>query len=169
MDHGGSSKNHGGFPTRHYSERYYMDNGVIFCGNVTADPTIRYTDGGIPVTSFDIAVNRRWTDPQSQEQREDTMFVGVQCWRQLAENAAESISKGQRVVITGRMEQNSWEADDGTARSKHRVVAQDVGQSMLFGTTTFTKVDRRKGAGAPAAAETASPSAQAAGDGEEPF
>ena len=153
-----------------------MDNTITLCGNVTNDPTLRYTSGGAPVVSFDIAVNQRWKDAATQEQREKAMFISVQAWRGLAENAAQSVRKGQRVVIQGRLDLNQWEADDGTARSKHRVIASDIASSMMFGTTEFTRVDRR--AAAQIAANTEEPQGEAPPDaqqtpgaqgGEEPF
>lgn len=151
-----------------------MDNCIMECGNVTADPKLRYTDAGTPVVAFDIAINRRWTDPATQTQKEKTTFVEVQCWRQLAENVASSVRKGQRVVVIGWLDQNNWQADDGSARSKLRIVGQDVGASMMFGTTGFERVDRKAiaaNATAPAEEAPASPSeAQAAaGETEEPF
>ncbi len=151
-----------------------MDNALIMCGNVTAEPKLRYTQGGTPVVAFDIAVNRRWTDRETQQQKEAVTFVEVQCWRQLAENVAESVSKGQRVTVTGRLEQNNWTADDGSARSKLRIVGDDVGTSLMFGISEFKRVDRRVSTDAAATAEapaSESPSASAAGapDGEEPF
>lgn len=150
-----------------------MDNCIMECGNVTADPKLRYTDAGTPVVAFDIAINRRWTDPATQAQKEKTTFVEVQCWRQLAENVASSIRKGQRVVVIGWLDQNNWQADDGSARSKLRIVGQDVGASMMFGETSFERVDRKAIAATatPAEEAPASPSeAQAAaGETEEPF
>ena len=120
---------------------------------------------------------RKINDPSAfKEQREKAMFISVQAWRGLAENAAQSVRKGQRVVIQGRLDLNQWEADDGTARSKHRVIASDIASSMMFGTTEFTRVDRR--AAAQIAANTEEPQGEAPPDaqqtpgaqgGEEPF
>ncbi len=150
-----------------------MDNGITLCGNITAEPTLRYTAAGTPVTSFDIAANRRWTDPQSGEVKEKTTFCSVQVWRNLAENLADSCQKGQRVVVTGRLDQNTWEADDGTKRSKLRIVADDVGVSLMFGQASFVKVDRKREAQVAAATteETVveDPTAGEAPPAEEPF
>jgi single-strand DNA-binding protein len=155
-----------------------MDNTLTLCGNATSDPKVRYTEKGLCVVTFDIAVNRNYTDGQGQKQTK-VMFCEVQIWRQLAENVAESIHRGNRVIATGMLDLNSWEADDGTRRSKLRMACQDIGLSLLFGTGTFTKIDRRQTADNTAAIEQAE---AAAGDpsaaappradgegGEEPF
>lgn len=151
-----------------------MDNGLTLCGNVTGDPVLRYTRGNVPVTSFDIAVNRRWNDPATNERKEATTFCSVQVWRGMAENVAMSLKKGQRIIATGRLEQNVWENDAGVRQSQLRMVATDIGHSLMFATTEYTKVDRRNAAAIAQAPEvegapTERPTETAGEGGEEPF
>ena len=94
-----------------------MSNTITICGNLTREPEIRYTKEGQATTQLGVAVNRRWQDKTSGEWQEATSFFDVVCWRDLAENVALSLSKGMRVVVTGRLEQRSWETDDGEHRS----------------------------------------------------
>ena len=118
-----------------------MDNVMIFAGNLTADPTLKYTPTGRVVTNFSIASNRRWSD-QSGATREYVTYIDCQVWGALAENVAEFLKKGQRITVNGIMDQESWQTDSGDKRSRLRLTCQDVGASMMWGTTTFTKVDR---------------------------
>ena len=92
-----------------------------------------------------MAVNRRWQDKSTQEWQESTSFFDVICWRDLAENVALSLSKGMRVVVTGRLEQRSWETDDGQHRSKVEIVADEVGPSLRFATVDVRRTERRQG------------------------
>jgi single-strand DNA-binding protein len=112
-------------------------------GNLTRDPEIRYTREGQPNASFGIAVNRRWQPKGSEEWEESTSFFDVVCWRDLAENVALSLVKGARVVVTGRLEQRTWENEDGDKRSRIELVADDVGASLRFATAEITRTERR--------------------------
>ena len=89
-----------------------------------------------------MAVNRRWQDRTTQEWQEATSFFDVVCWRDLAENVALSLSKGMRVVVSGRIEQRSWETDDGEHRSKVEIVADEIGPSLRFATADVRKTLR---------------------------
>jgi len=111
-------------------------------GNLTRDPEIRYTRDGQATTSLSVAVNRRWQDRTTKEWEESTSFFDIVCWRDLAENAALSLTKGARVVITGHLEQRSWETDDGDTRSKVELVAEEIGASLRFATVDVHKVQR---------------------------
>jgi single-strand DNA-binding protein len=146
-----------------------MDNGMTLCGNITADPTLRYTKTGTPVVSFDMAVNRRWKDQATGEDREKTTFCAVQVWRHLAEHCAESLKKGQRIIATGRLEQNTWENDAGVRQSQLRMVADDLGHSLMFGTTDFTRASKANETAVASApvVEREAPSGE--DPGEEPF
>jgi single-strand DNA-binding protein len=104
---------------------------VTLVGNLTRDPEIRYTHDGQATAILGIAVNRRRKDA-AREREESTSFFDVVCWRELAENVALSLSKGTRVVVTGRLEQRTWESADGSRRSKVEVVADDLGLSLRF-------------------------------------
>ena len=118
-------------------------NSVTLVGNITRDPELRFTPSGQATASFGLAVNRRWQDRQTNEWQEATSFFDVVCWREMAENASESLSRGSRVIVTGRLEQRSWENQEGEKRSKIEVVADDIGPSLRWATATITKNERR--------------------------
>ena len=119
-----------------------IDNSVTVTGNATREPELRYTPSGQSVASFGLAVNRRWQNRQTQEWEESTSFFDVTCWSQLAENAAESVGRGTRVTVTGRLDQRSWENQDGDKRSKVEIVADDVAVSLRWATASVTKNER---------------------------
>src|SRR5438445_1121864 len=121
------------------------DSTVTVVGNVTRDPEIRYTANGAAKASFSVAVSRRWQNRQTTEWEEQTSFFNVVCWREMAENVAESIGKGARVVVTGRLEQRSWETDNGEKRSVVEIIADEVGPSLRWATAHVQKNDRRGG------------------------
>ena len=118
------------------------DNSVTLVGNITRDPELRFTNTGQPTASFGLAVNRRWQNRQTQEWEEAVSFFDVVCWGPLAENTAHSVTKGARVVVTGRLEQRSWETPEGEKRSKVEVVADEIGPSLRWATAVLTKVER---------------------------
>jgi single-strand DNA-binding protein len=111
-------------------------------GNLTRDPEIRYTRDGQATTQLGVAVNRRWQNRETQEWEEATSFFDVICWRDLAENVALSLTKGARVVVTGRLEQRSWETEEGERRTKVEIVADEVGPSLRFATAEVSRVER---------------------------
>jgi single-strand DNA-binding protein len=113
-------------------------------GNLTRDPEIRYTRDGQATTSLGVAVNRRWQNRDSKEWEEATSFFDVVCWRELAENTALSLTKGMRVVVTGRLEQRSWETEEGDRRFKVEIVADEIGASLRFATADVHKVERHQ-------------------------
>jgi single-strand DNA-binding protein len=123
------------------------DNSVTLVGNVTRDPELRYTAGGAAKVAFGLAVNRRWQNRQTQEWEEQVSFFNVVAWREMAENVAESISKGSRVVVTGRLEQRSWETENGEKRTVVEVNADDIGPSLrvIWATAQITRNERRGG------------------------
>jgi single-strand DNA-binding protein len=121
------------------------DNTITVIGNVTRDPELRFAASGNPQVTFGLAVNRRWQNRQTQEWDESTSFFDIVCWGSLAENCADSIGKGTRVLVTGRLEQRSWETQDGEKRSKIEVVADEVGPSLRWATARVEKSDRRGG------------------------
>jgi single-strand DNA-binding protein len=130
-----------------------MSNGnhVSITGNLTRDPELRFTPSGQATATFGVAVNRRWQNRQSQEWEEATSYFDVVCWGQLAENTAQSLTKGARVVVTGRLDQRSWENQEGERRSKVEITADEVAPSLRWATMTITKNERRapEGAGYP--------------------
>ena len=103
---------------------------------------MRYTPSGVSKVSFGVAVNRSWRNQQTQEWDEQTSFFNVVAWRQLAENVGASLAKGSRVVVTGRLEQRSWETEQGEKRSIVEIVADDVSASLRFATAEVHKVER---------------------------
>lgn len=122
-----------------------IDNTVTITGNATREPELRFTPSGQAVASFGLAVNRRWQNRQTQEWEEATSFIDVTAWAQLAENAAESVGRGTRVTVTGRLDQRSWETQEGDKRSKVEVVADDIAISLRWATATVQKNERRDG------------------------
>ncbi len=123
-----------------------IDNNVTITGNATREPELRWTPSGQAVANFGVAVNRRWQNRQTQEWEEAVSFFDVTAWAQLAENTAESISKGSRVTVTGRLDQRSWETQDGDKRSKVEIVADDVAVSLRWATAEVMKNERPDGA-----------------------
>ena len=121
------------------------DSTVTIVGNLTRDPEIRYTTGGAAKASFGMAVSRRWQNRQSNEWEEQTSFFNVVCWREMAENVSESLAKGSRVVVSGRLEQRSWETENGEKRSVVEVVADEIGPSLRWATAAITRNERRGG------------------------
>ncbi|HUQ40499.1 MAG TPA: single-stranded DNA-binding protein [Acidimicrobiales bacterium] len=118
-------------------------NSVTLVGNVTRDPELRFTPSGQAVATFGLAVNRRWQNRQTQEWEEAVSFFDVVCWAEMAENVSESLGKGSRVFVTGRLDQRSFETKEGEKRSKVEVVAEEVGPSLRWATAEIKKNDRR--------------------------
>ena len=129
-----------------------MSNGnhVSIVGNLTRDPELRFTPTGQATATFGVAVNRRWQNRQTNEWEEATSFFDVVCWRELAENAAQSLSKGTRVVVSGRLDQRSWETSEHERRSKIEITADEVAPSLRYATVQITRNERRSPDGAPA-------------------
>ena len=119
-----------------------MTNQITIVGNLTRSPKLRFLPSGAAVVNFGVASNRRWMNKQTSEWTEEVAFFDVVCWRDLAENVAESLDKGARVVIQGRMEQRSWETDNGEKRYKMEVVADEIGPSLRWATAQVSKNER---------------------------
>jgi single-strand DNA-binding protein len=118
-------------------------NTTTITGNLTREPEIRYLRDGQATAQLGVAVNRRWQDRTTQEWQESTSFFDVTCWRDLAENVALSLTKGMRVVVTGRLEQRTWETEEGEHRSKVEITADEVGPSLRFATCDVQRTERR--------------------------
>src|SRR5436309_14570041 len=134
-----------------------MSNQVTVVGNLTREPELRYTPSGAAVAKFGLAVNRSYTN-RNGEKVEDTSFFNVNAWRQLAENVAESLSTGIRVIVSGRLQSRSWETEDGQKRTVVEIEADEVGPSLRWATAQVTKASRG-GPGEWAAADTTSETA----------
>ncbi|MBX3314650.1 MAG: single-stranded DNA-binding protein [Actinobacteria bacterium] len=147
------------------------DNTVTLVGNVTRDPELRYTPNGQTLASFGLAVNRRWQNRQTQEWEEQVSFFDIKAWAGLAENVAESIQRGTRVIVTGRLEQRSWETDNGEKRSKVEVVADEIAPSLRWATAQVQKIERSDGQARSSSSGGGRPIANEPTpyDGEEPF
>jgi single-strand DNA-binding protein len=117
-------------------------NSITVVGNLTRDPEMRYTASGVSTATFGVAVNRSWRNQQTNEWEERTSFFNIVCWRGLAENVAASLKKGTRIVATGRLEQRSWETEQGEKRSVVEIVADDVAPSLLFATAEVHRIER---------------------------
>ena len=118
-----------------------MTSTTTVVGNLTRDPEIRYTRDGQASVQLGVAVNRRWQDKTGQWE-EASSFFDVVCWRELAENAAMTLTKGMRVMVAGRLEQRSWETELGERRTKVEIVADEVGPSLRFATAEVHKHER---------------------------
>jgi single-strand DNA-binding protein len=108
---------------------------VSFAGNLTDDPEVRYTESGIARAMFRVAVSGR--------REQEASFFTVIVWRDQAEHAAESLSRGNRVVVVGRLQQRTWAAEDGGARSTVEVVAEELGPSLRWAMATTTRTTRQ--------------------------
>jgi single-strand DNA-binding protein len=118
-----------------------MSNNITVVGNLTREPELRYTPSGAAVAKFGIAVNRFYTN-KSGERVEQTDFFNVNAWRQLAENVAESLTTGTRVVVSGRLQSRSWETEEGQRRTVVEIEADEVGPSLRWATAKINKATR---------------------------
>jgi single-strand DNA-binding protein len=114
--------------------RTMTEASVSFAGNLTDDPELRHTESGIARAMFRVAVSGR--------REQEASFFTVIVWRDQAEHAAQSLSRGSRVVVVGRLQQRSWTAEDGSARSTVEVVADELGPSLRWATATTTRATR---------------------------
>jgi single-strand DNA-binding protein len=116
-----------------------MDNAVILVGNLTDDPELRFTPQGDPVASFRLAQTSRVPDGAGGWKDGATSFFRITVWRGQAENVAESLAKGARAVVVGRLRQRTWETEDGDKRSLVEVDADEVAASLKFHTAKLTR------------------------------
>ena len=114
-------------------------NNITILGNLTRDPELRFTPNGTAVVSFGLAVNRNIQNKTSGEWESQVDFFNVTAWYKLAENCAESLNKGDRVLVTGRLAQESWESKEGQKRSTVRIVASVVAPSLEFASCKVEK------------------------------
>ena len=144
------------------------DNFVSITGNVTRDPELKHVGNGSAVTEFSLAVNRRWQNRTTQEWEESVGFFDVTVWGDMAENVAESVRRGARVVVTGRLDYRTWE-QDGAKRSAVQIVADEVAPSLRYATVVIQKIDKRGPAAAQAEDIVRGAFAGIPEDAEQPF
>ena len=123
-----------------------LQNSVTIVGNVTDDPELRFTPSGLPVANFTVAVNSRIKKGDQWEDRNDGFFR-CSCWRDMAENVAESLQKGTRVMVIGRLQEQKWEDNDGGKRSRIEIQVDEVGPTLRWATATVQKSQRSSGGG----------------------
>jgi single-strand DNA-binding protein len=122
-----------------------QDNQVTIVGNLTRDPELRYTPNGAALVKFGIAWSRRAPDESGQWRDVETSFFNVTAWRQLAENVAETLTQGMRVVVIGRLRTNSWETPEGEKRSVVEIEADEVAPSLKWATGKIERQGRGGG------------------------
>jgi single-strand DNA-binding protein len=121
-----------------------MSNNVTLIGNLVDDPELRFTPSGVALAKLRFAVNRSWKDKNDQWQESTSFFTGT-VWREQAETVAESLQKGTRVIVTGRLEQRTWETDQGENRSVVEVQIDEIGPSLRWATASVNKTQRSGG------------------------
>jgi single-strand DNA-binding protein len=117
---------------------------LTIAGNLTRDPELRNVSGGRTVVSFSVAENRRWADKSGATQ-EAVTYLDVTAWGTMADHVAKSLHTGDRVLVTGRLEQRSWEGSDGARHTKHELVATEVAASLRYAEATLTRATRPAG------------------------
>ena len=120
------------------------ENSVTLVGNLTKDPELRYTPSGAGVASFGLAVNRRYQ--VNGEWQEQVSFFNIVAWAELGENVAASLNKGMRVIVTGRLEQRSYETKEGEKRSVTEIRAEELGPSLRWAQAQVERISRDDGA-----------------------
>ncbi|TCN39835.1 single-strand DNA-binding protein [Kribbella orskensis] len=116
---------------------------ITIVGNLTDDPELRFTPSGAALARFSIASTPRRFDKAAGEYVDgDTLFLRATAWRQVAENVAESLQRGQRVIATGRLRQSNWETPEGDKRSSIDLEVDEIGPSLTFATAKVTKATR---------------------------
>ncbi|MSO27476.1 MAG: single-stranded DNA-binding protein [Candidatus Nanopelagicales bacterium] len=120
---------------------------VTVIGNLTNDPELRFTPSGAAVASFTVASSSRVLDKTTNEWKDgETVFMRCSVWRQYAENVAESLTKGTRVIVSGRLKQRSYETREGEKRQVMELEVEDVGPALRFATAKVNRVARQGGA-----------------------
>lgn len=115
---------------------------ITIVGNLTADPELRYTPSGTAVARFTVASTPRYVDRESGKWRDgEPVFMSCTVWRELAENVTESMTKGARVIVTGRLRQRSYDTDNGK-RTVFEMQAEEVGPSLRFTAAKLSRLER---------------------------
>ncbi len=138
------------------------DNSVTLVGNITREPELRFTGGGKGVASFGLAVNRRYQ--VSGEWQEKVSFFNIVAWDSLGENAAASLHKGNRIIVTGRLEQRDYETREGEKRTVVEIIADEIGPSLRWARAEIERISRD----AAGSSSSSSSSGSAGGGGRAP-
>ena len=142
------------------------DSTVTIVGNLTRDPELRFTAGGKGVASFGVAVNRRYQ--VNGEWQEKVSFFNVTAWDSLGENAAASLTKGTRIMVTGRLEQREYETKEGEKRNVVEIVADELGPSLRWARAEVERTQRTGPDGTPSASNRPTAGASAGGRPSDP-
>jgi len=119
---------------------------ITVVGNLTADPELRYTQNGLPVANFTIASTPRSFDRTAQEWKDgDALFLRTSCWREFAEQVAGSLTKGMRVIATGRLRQRAYQDREGIQRTAIELEVDEIGPSLRYATAQVTRAARPDG------------------------
>ena len=122
------------------------DTQITIVGNLVADPELRFTPAGQPVATFRVASTPRIRDAASGEWKDgDSLFLTCNVWRQAAENVAESLQRGMRVIVSGRLRQRNYETKEGEKRTVYEVEVDDVGPSLRNASAKVTRANRSSG------------------------
>jgi single-strand DNA-binding protein len=125
---------------------------ITVVGNLTADPELRYTQNGLPVVNFTIASTPRSFDRAANEWKDgEALFMRASCWRELAEHVAGSLSKGMRVIATGRLKQRTYQDREGQNRTAIELEVDEIGPSLRYATAQVVRAAGNGGAAKPAA------------------
>ena len=139
---------------------------ITVVGNLTADPELRYTQNGLPVVNFTIASTPRHFDRQANEWKDgEALFLRASCWREFAEHVAGSLTKGSRVIATGRLKQRSYETREGEKRTAIELEVDEIGPSLRYATAQVTRAAGNGAAAKPAAQSEQWATAQPGDDG----
>jgi len=121
---------------------------ITVVGNLTADPELRFTPSGAAVANFTVASTPRTFDRQSQEWKDgEALFLRCNVWRQAAENVAESLTRGSRVIVQGRLKQRSFDTKEGEKRTVIEMEVDEIGPSLRYATAKVTRAARGEGGG----------------------
>lgn len=124
------------------------DTNLTIVGNLTADPELRFTPSGAAVANFTVASTPRMMDRQTNEWKDgDPLFMRCSIWREAAENVAESLTRGSRVIVTGRLKQRSYETREGEKRTVVELEVDEIGPSLKYATAKVNKASRSGGGG----------------------
>lgn len=120
------------------------DTPITITGNLVADPELRFTPKGAAVANFRVATTPRVYNRDTQQFEDgDAVFLTCNAWRQMAENIAETLTKGMRVIVTGKLKQRSYQTKEGENRTVYEIDVHDVGPSLKYATATVNRADRQ--------------------------